>query len=120
MDCFIQLIDELALLNQQLRMRLLANENQRRVTTQVRSELWQPYASMEYAQYGGTPYLINHNFGWIHHPNTSWNKIYNTLQSPQVQRSSLEETMAELERGHAELAMTYAEFSRSMVEMDYS
>ena len=45
---------------------------------------------------------------------------YTTLQIPQVQRSSLEETMVELERGHAELAMTYAEFSRSMAEMDYS
>ena len=104
MDHFIQLTNELVLLNQQLRMRQLANEHQRRVTTQVRSQVWQPYASMDYAQYGGTLYFSNHNFGWNQHPNTSWNTSYTTLQIPQVQRSSLEETMAKLERVYAEQA----------------
>ena len=106
MDPFIELTNQLALLNQQLRMRQLANEHQRRVKTQVRSQVWQPYASMHYDQYRGSPYLSNHNFGWSPHPNTSWNTSYNTLQSPLVQRSSLEETMTE--------------FSRSTAEMDYS
>ena len=82
--------------------------------------MWKPYGSMDYAQYGGTPYLSNHNFGWSYHPNTSWNTSYTTLHTPQVQRSSLEEKMAQLERVHAELVMESAEFSRSRAEMDYS
>ena len=57
---------------------------------------------MDYAQNGGTPYLSNHKFGWSHHPNTSWNTSY-TFQTPQVRRSSLEETMAKLERVHVEM-----------------
>ena len=95
---FFEWKNKLALLSQ-LRMRQLAKEHHRRVTTQV----LKPYASMDYAQYGGTPYLRNHSFGWSQHPNTSWNTSYTTLQTPQVQRSSLEEIMAKLERGHAEM-----------------
>ena len=120
MDPIIELTNALVDLKQQLRMRQLADEHQRRVTTQVRSQVWQPYASMDYAQYGGTPYLSNHNFGWSHHSNTSWNTSYNTLQSPQVQRSSLEEAMDELRRTQAAFTMAQPEFSRSMDEMDYS
>ena len=120
MDPIIELTNALADLEQQLRMRQLTDEHQRRVTTQVRSQVWQPYASIDYAQYGGTPYLSNHNFGWSHHPNTSWNTSYNTLQSPQVQRSSLEEAMDELRRTQAAFTMAQPEFSRSMDEMDYS
>ena len=120
MDPIIELTNALADLEQQLRMRQLTNEHQRRVTTQVRTQLWQPYASMDYVQYGGTPYLSNHNFGCSHHPNTSWNTSYNTLQSPQVQRSSLEEAMHELRRTQAAFTMAQPEFSRSMDEMDYS
>ena len=81
--------------------------------------MWQPYASMDYAQYGGTPYLSNHNFGLSHHQNTSWNASYTTPQTPQVQRSSLEETIAELEKVHDELVMKNAEFRRSRAKMDY-
>ena len=120
MDPIIELTNALANLEQQLRMRQLADEHQRRVTTQLRSQVWQPYASMDYAQYGGTPYLSNHNFGWSHHPNTSWNTSYNTLQSPQIQRSSLKEVMDELRRTQAAFTMAQPEFSRSMDEMDYS
>ena len=116
MDPIIELTNALTHLEQQLRLRQLADEHQRRVTTQ----LWQPYASMDYAQYGGTSYLSNHNFGWSHHPNTSWNTSYNTLQSPQVQRSSLEEAMDELRRTEVAFTMAQPEFSRSMDEMDYS
>ena len=101
-------------------MRQLADEHQRRVTTQVRSQVWKPYASMDFAQCGGTPYLSNHNFGWSHHPNTSWNTSYTIPHTPQVQRSSLEEDMDELRRAQAESTMTQPEFSRSMVEMDHS
>ena len=108
--------------------------------------MWQPYESMDHIQYGGTLYLNNQFYGWDRHPNTSWNTIHNTLQIPQVQRSSLEETiagmaklrdemedsriqmanlrleqnMAEMKRIKAELAMAQDEFSRSMAYMDYS
>ena len=116
MDPVIELTKQLALFSQQLRMRQLANEHQRRVTTQVRSQVWKPYESMDYAQYGGTPYLSNHNFGWSHHLNISWNTSYTTLHTPQVQVSSLEEKMAQLERVHVELVMENAEFRRSRVE----
>ena len=119
MDPIIELTNALAHLEQQLRMRQLVDKHQRRVTTQVRSQVWQPYASMDYAQYGGTPYLSNHNFRWSHHPNTSWNTSYNTLQSRQVQISSLEEAMDEL-RTQTASTMTQPEFSKSMAEMDYS
>ena len=120
MEPINELTNALAHLEQQLRMWQLANEHQKRVTTQVRSQVWQPYASMDYAQYKGAPYLSNHNFGWSYHPNTSWNTSYTTLQSPQVQRSSLEEAMDELRRAQAESTMVQPEFSRSMAEMDLS
>ena len=120
MDPIIKLTNALAHLEQQLRMQQLVDEHQRRVTTQLRSQVWQPYALMDYAQYGGIPYLSNHNFGWSHHPNTSWTTSYNTLPSPQVQRSSLEEAMDELGRTQAAFTMTQPEFSRSIDEMDYS
>ena len=81
----------LAHLEQRLRMRQLTDEHQRRVTTQMRCQVWQPFASMDYPQYGGTLYISNHNFGWSHHPNTSWNTSYTTPHTPQVQRSSLDE-----------------------------
>ena len=119
MDPIIELTNALAHLEQPLRTRQLADEHQRRVTTQVRNQVWQPYAS-DYAQYGGTPYLSNHNFGWSHHPNTSWNTSYNIPHTPQVQRSSLEEAMDELRRTQAAFTMAQPEFSRSMDEMDYS
>ena len=142
----MELTIELSLLTQQLRMRQMANEHHQRVTNQVRSQVWQPYKSMDHIQYGGRPYLNNQYFGWDHHPNTSWNTSHNTLQTPQVQRSSLEETiaemaklqnemedsriqmansvleqnMAEMKRSQAESAMAQAKFSRSMGDVDYS
>ena len=119
MDPIIELTNALAHLEQQLRMRQLADEHQRRVTTQVRSQVWQPYALTNYAQYGGTPYLSNHNFGWSHHPNTSWNTSYTIPHTPQVQRSSLEEAMDELRRTQAESTMAQPEFLRLMAEMDH-
>ena len=64
--------------------------------------------------------MNNHNFGWDHHLNTSWDTSHHTLQSPQVQRSSLEESMDELGRTQAESTMAQPEFSRSMVKMDCS
>ena len=120
MDHIIELTNALSRLEQQLRMRKLANEHQRRLTTQVQSQVWQPYGSMDYAQYGGTPYLSNHNFRWSHHPNTSWNTSYTIPHTPQVQRSNLEEAMDELRRAQAESTMAQPEFSRSMAEMDHS
>ena len=71
-------------------------------------------------QYGGTPYWNNYNPGWQHCPSTSWNISYNTLQSLQVQRSSLEEAMDELRRTQTVFTMEQPEFSRSMAEIDYS
>ena len=124
MDHIIELTNALAHLEQQLRMRQLADEHQRRLRTevrsQVRSQVWQPYGSMDYAQYGGTPYLSNHNFRWSHHPNTSWNTSYTIPHTPQVQRSGLEEAMDKLRRAQAESTMAQPEFSRSMAEMDHS
>ena len=120
MDPLIELTNALAHLEQQLRMRQLAYEHQRRVTTQVRSQVWQPYASMNYAEYGGTPYLSNHNFGWSHHTITSWNTSYTIPHTPQVQRSSLEEAMDEFRRTQAKSTMEQPKFSRSMAEMDHS
>ena len=120
MDPISELTNALAHFEQQLRMRQLVDEHQKRVTTQVRSQVWQPYASMDYAQYGGTPYLSNHNFGWSHRLNTSWNTSYTVLHSPQVQRSSLKEAMDELRRAQAESTMAQPEFSRSMAKMDHS
>ena len=64
--------------------------------------------------------MSNHNFRRTHHPNTSWNTSNTTPHTPQVQRSSLDEKMAELARMHAELAMKNAERSRPRAEMDYS
>ena len=75
---------------------------------------------MDYAEYGGTPYLRNHNFGWSHHTNTSWNTSYTIPHTPQVQRSSLEEAMDEFRRTQAKSTMAQPEFSRSMDEMDHS
>ena len=45
-------------------------------------------------------------------------KLHHSLNS-QVQRSILEETMAELARSQGDLIMAQAEFSRSMAEIDY-
>ena len=64
--------------------------------------------------------MSNHNYGWSHHPSTSWNTSYNTSHTPQVQRSSLDKKMAELARMHVELAMKNAERSRPRAERDYS
>ena len=114
MDPFMELSTEMTLLTQQLRLRQITNEHHRRVTNQV----WQPYASMDDVQYEGTPYLNNHNFGWDHHSNNSWDTSHNTPQFPQVQRSSLEEAMDELRRTQAESIMAQPEFSKSMAEMD--
>ena len=75
---------------------------------------------MDYAQYGGTLYLSNHNFGWSQHLSTSWNTSYTTLQNPQVQRLSLDEKMAKIERIHAELVLKNDDYRRSKAEMDYS
>ena len=75
---------------------------------------------MTQVRYGGTPYWNNYNLGWKHCPGTSWNTSYNTLQSPPVQRSSLEEAMDELRRTQAESTMAQPEFSRSMAEMYHS
>ena len=99
----MDLTTELSLLTQQLRMWQMVNEQERRVTTQVRNQGGQPYASVDYAHYGGTQYLSNHNFGWSPHPNISWNTSYATLQTPHVERSSLEDTIAELARSRVEM-----------------
>ena len=120
MDPIIELTNALAHLKQQLRMRKLDDEHQRRVTTQVWSQVWKPYASMDYDEYRGTQYLSNHNFRWSHQTNTSWNTSYTIPHTPQVQRSSLEEAMDELRRTQAKSTMAQPEFSRSMVEMDHS
>ena len=54
MDPFMELSIEMTFLTQQLRLRQMANEHHQRVTNQVRSQVWQPYALMDDVQYGGT------------------------------------------------------------------
>ena len=120
MDPFMELTTEMALLTQQLRLKQMTNEHHLRVINQVRSQVWQPYASIDYVQYRGTPYLNNNNFGWNHYSNTSWDTTHNTLRSPQVQRSNLEEAMDELRRTQAKSTMAQPEFSRLMGDMDNS
>ena len=46
--------------------------------------------------------------------------VGNTLQSPQVQRSNLEEAINELRKTQAESTMAQPEFSRLIDEMDNS
>ena len=75
---------------------------------------------MDYVNCGGTLYCKNYNSGLQHCPNTSWNTSYTTPHTPQVQRSSLDEKMAELERVNVDLVMENAEFRRSKAEMAYS
>ena len=82
----------------------------------MRNQVRQPYASVDYAQYGGTPYLSNHNCGWSPHPNTSWNTSYTTLQTPHVQRSSLEDTIVELARSGAEMEESRAQMAKESLE----
>ena len=60
----MELSTKMALLTQQLRLRQMVNEHHQRVTNQVRSQVSQPYVSMDDVQYGCNPYLNNHNFGW--------------------------------------------------------
>ena len=44
----MELTTKMTLLNQQLRMRQMANEHHQRVTNQVRSQVWQPYEPMDH------------------------------------------------------------------------
>ena len=74
---------------------------------------------MDQVQCGGNPYLNTYNLGWQHYLNLSWETSQSTPQPPQGHKSSLEETMAELRRGQADLAMVQAENERSMADLDY-
>ena len=95
----MELTTEMTLFTQQLRMRQIDNVQHQK----ARSQVWNPHMSMDHVQYGGTSSLNNYNFGWDHHPSTSWEESHNTFHSPQVQRSSLEETMAELAKARVEM-----------------
>ena len=116
MDPFKELTTEISLLNHQLRKRQMANGHHQRVTNQVRSQVWQPYELMDHVQHGSTPYLNNQYFGWDHHPNTSWNTSHNTLQTPQVQISSLEETIAEMAKLRDEMEDSRIQMANSRLE----
>ena len=52
--------------------------------------------SMDHVWYGGTPYLSNLIIGWVRHSSTSWEERQDASHSPHVQRSILENAMAEL------------------------
>ena len=106
MDPFIELTNELNLLNQQLRMRQMANEYHQRVKNQVRN----PHMNMTQVRYGGTPYWNKYNSGWQHCPSTSLNTDYTTLHTPQVQRLSLKEKLAKMEGVHAECVTSQVQF----------
>ena len=125
MDPFKDLTIEISLHDQQLRMRKMANEHHQKVKNQVRSQVWHPYESMDHVRYRHTPYLKNQYYGWDHHPNTSWNTSHNTLQTPQVQISSLEETMAEMaklrdEMENSRIQMANSRLEQNMAEMKRS
>ena len=85
----MELSNEFTLLIQQLAL----SQHQK-----ARSQVWNPYISMDQVQYGGNPYLNTYDSGWQHYPNLSWETSQSTPQPPQGHKSSLEETMAELRR----------------------
>ena len=68
------------------------------------------HMSMDHVRYGGTPYLNSNNVGWDHHSSTSWEERQDTFHSPHVQRSSLEEIMAELAKTRAKMANSRLEW----------
>ena len=110
MDSFMELSTELTLLTQQL-----AHSRHQR----ARSQVWNQYISMDQVQYRGNPYLNTYDSGWQHYPNLPWETSQSTPQPSQRHKSSLEETMAELRKGQANLAMVQAENERSMADFDY-
>ena len=69
----MELSTELALLIQQL-----AYSQHKRVRSQVRN----PYMSMEQVQFGVNPYLKTLNSSCEHHPKPSWEISQNPLQPP--------------------------------------
>ena len=99
MDPFVELTTEMSILIQQLRVSQTVDGHHQR----VRSQFKNPQMPMHHVQYGGTPYLNNFNIGWDHHSSTSWEEKQDTSHSPHVQRSSLEDTIAELARSRAEM-----------------
>ena len=60
--------------------------------------------------------MNNYNFGWDHHPSLSWEASHTTLHSPQVQRSSLEETMAEIAKARAKIESSRAQMAKSSLK----
>ena len=62
-----------------------------------------PQIPMHHVRYGGTPYLSNFNIVWDHHSSTSWEDRQDTSHSPDVEKSSLEDTIAELARSRAQM-----------------
>ena len=74
---------------------------------------------MGQVQYGGNPNLNKYDSGWQHYPNVSWETSQSTPQPPQGHKSSLEETMAELRRGQADLTMVQAKNEISTADLDY-
>ena len=108
----MELTIEMSILTQQLRMSKIDNEHHQR----VRSQVWKPRLYMDHVQYGGTPYLKNYNIGWDHHSSTSWEERQDTSHSPHVQRSSLEDAIAELAKTRAEMEDSRAQMAKSSLK----
>ena len=85
----------------------------------ARNQVWNPYIFMDQIQCGGNPYLNSYNLGLQHYLNLSWETCQSTPQPPQGHKSSLEETMVELRRAQAYLAMVQAENETSLADLDY-
>ena len=66
-----------------------------------------PQIPMNLVRYGGTLYLSNLNIGWAYHSSTSWEERQDASHSAHVQRSTLEDTIAELARSRAEMEEYY-------------
>ena len=112
MDPSTNLTNELFILTHQLRMRKMANEHHQRARSQVRN----PHMSTDHVRYRGTPYLSNLNIGWAHHSSPSWEERQDGSHSSHVQRSSLEDTIAELARSRVEMEESRAQMAKESLE----
>ena len=106
----MELSNEWALLNQQLAYSK---------HLKVRSQVLNPYMSMEQVQFGDNPYLNTDNSGWLHHPNPSWETSQNALQPPQEHNTCLEESMSKLARSQVEFTSSRAGMENSQVKISH-
>ena len=71
---------------------------------------------MNHVRCGGTPYLSNLNIGWAYHSSTSWEERQDASHSPHVQKSSLEDIIAELARPMVEMEESRTQMAKASLE----